>query len=232
MPEWERFEELEGGGAAWEERRDAAGYLASAYGAIALDHPPALLTDVPNDKALIWVTDGPVGQLAYYVTDESRFRDMLRSPGSPCSWMLMGRVTADRLVPRAAEQRVRHAGDVASSAERAAHPDNLLPVARMSRDGMAFSAHLLRRYASALRGERSSRRSDELLTDRGIQGIAATDLEGIADDLERCARANWVAVFNPWEVASHHDGGPLPPFPGEPLPANEMEQLERRLLGD
>jgi len=194
-------------------------------------HPAGKLTDVPEDMALIWVMDGPDGQLAYYVTDESRFRNMLRSSGSACSWMLMDRDTADQLVPRAAEERVRHADDVASSAERAAHPDNFLPVARASRDGLALDVGLLRRYAAILRGDRSGRKSDELLTSKEVQGIAAADLQGIADSLERWARVRWVAIFNAWEVDRRHDGGPLPPFPGEALTADEVQHLEDRLGG-
>jgi hypothetical protein len=222
---------------------NAVDYLTSLGNAVELDRPPELFTDVPDDKALIWVVDnGPDrgGQLAYYVSGEARFRDMLRSsPGSqdeaeaqhsedragspdavvlggdyrPFTWLLMDREAADLLVPEAARDRAEWAEHIAHEAENAVHPDNLLPVARIYRLGMKNDAEALLSWAAALRRQPSAGKWAELLDDEHIQRIAATDLEVIGRRLERLSAADWVAVIDPpWET-----DGPLPPWPDRPV---------------
>ncbi|TMR20238.1 hypothetical protein ETD86_18850 [Nonomuraea turkmeniaca] len=72
---------------------------------------------------------------------------------------------------------------------------------------------MLRRYAKAFRGEPQGTRYDGLLTDAGVQRIAAVDLDAVADDLETCAVHDWVAVID-LSGERQHLAGPLPPFSG------------------
>jgi hypothetical protein len=211
VPDWDRFSELESGGNAYSRRHDVAAYLAEAYGAVTLDRTPAVLTDVPENKTLVWVVepDHGDGQLAYYVWDESGYSRML-DDYRPALWLLMDRAIADRLVPVAARRRAEHDTSIAEAADRAAHPDNLLPVARISRLWARNNAETLLRYAAIFRGERPDHASRTPLTDEGLQRIMAADFEAIGRYLEQCASANWVAVLEPqWQP-----DGPLPPFPG------------------
>lgn len=97
-------------------------------------------------------------------------------------------------------------------AEAAAHTDNLVPVARVSRRALGRDAGLLRKYAAALGG----------LAPQGPDGwpegvtrehIVAADLIAIATELESWAERDWVAVIDIGPGREHLDG-PLPPFPG------------------
>jgi len=221
-------------------QRDAVEFLSSGYGAVELDHPPEVFTDVPEDKALVWIVDnGPDqgGQLAYYVSSEIRFLSMLQSspssqeeakaqkseaeaaaPGAivfggkyrPFTWMLMDRETADRLVPGAAKDRAASSEDIRAEAERAAHPDNLLPVARKYRATLSEDAAVLQSWAAVLSGERTGTRYDDLLRDADVRRVAASDLKAIGRDLAKWAEADWLAVLGP----EYNYDGPLPPFPG------------------
>lgn len=231
MTDWERFE-VPG-------ERNAVEYLTRLGNGFELDRAPDLFTDVPDDKALVWIVDnGPSrgGQLAYYVWCEPRLRDITRSsPESheeaeaqqaedqaashsavvlggtyrPFTWMLVDRVAADRMVPRAAQERAAWTEQMVREAENAAHPDNLLPVARISRQWMQTDAQALLDWAAALRYQPSGTKRDDLLTDEDMQRVAATDLEAIGRKLERWSAVDWVAVLDPpWE-----SDGPLPPWP-------------------
>ena len=64
----------------------------------------------------------------------------------------MERETADRLCPGAAEDRQHWQSSLERDAESAAHPDNLIPVARASRSGLGHDAKLLREYAASRPG--------------------------------------------------------------------------------
>lgn len=207
--------------------------LVSLHGAEVLSGPPDSFSDVPGDTALIWVvvsTEGFRNELAYYVQNEIMFSRMLHdaegtredaadggmvvnlSPHEPrvTAWLMLDRSVADALCPDGARFRREWDEEMAAAAERAAHPDNLLPVSRVLRQALPRRVELLRRYAAALRGGRHGGRSDDLLTDEGQQRIAAADLAGLADELESWMRNDWWVLCDP----QYMEGGPLPPLPG------------------
>lgn len=236
MGEWERFEDLDG----------LTGYaqqLVDRYGAELLSEPPASFSDVPGDKALVWVVHmtravppapgdvpgdkgfvveieyyGPDRELAYYVWDDGGFGVRLRDD-RPAEWLLVDRETADRLVPDAGRYRRDLDESIALDAECAAHPDNLLPVARASRFWVEQYVMLLRRYAGALLGEADPETRTALILDpvggAGVRQIAADDLRRLADDMESwLATGDYVALLKPDPVAGRPGlVGPLPPFP-------------------
>ena len=86
-------------------------------------------------------------------------------------------------------------------------------MARVERTWIRIQVELLRRYAAILRGGRQGTRYDDLLTDAGVQRIAASDLSAITRDLESWIEHDWIAVIN-ISAERQHLAGPLPPFPG------------------
>ncbi|MEU7856220.1 TetR family transcriptional regulator [Nonomuraea sp. NPDC049141] len=183
-------------------------------GSVVLPGPPHGLDDVPHDKALICVLDMGAYDAAGYIITETDFANWIGSAADrPLTWLLMDRQVADDLCPSAAESRQSWQTDLEADAEAAAHTDNLLPVARASRSGIGLHIATLRRYAKAFRGEPQGTRYDDLLTDAGVQHIAAVDLEALADDLETWIARDWVAVID-LSAERQNLAGPLPPFPG------------------
>ncbi|MFG6197723.1 hypothetical protein [Nonomuraea sp. JJY05] len=96
-------------------------------------------------------------------------------------------------------------------------------MARTSRSGIGIHIELLRRYAKALRGEPQGDTSDDLLTDAGVRRIAATDLTALADDLEKWATHDWIAIIDLVGGERENLAGPLPPFPGAGPSENQSE---------
>ncbi|MGJ6969855.1 hypothetical protein ACSDR0_49085 [Streptosporangium sp. G11] len=202
-------------------------HLSGLPGSEVLPGSPRGLDDVPNDKALICVSDMGTYEAAGYVISETDFAAWIRSVGDrPATWLLMDRQVADDLCPEAAERRRSWQSDLESDVEAAAHTDNLVPVARASRSGVGFHIELLRRYAKAFRGEPQRTRYDDLLTNAGVQRIAAADLDAVANDLERWVAHDWVAVID-LSAERQHLAGPLPPFPGTG-PDEDKPRMEER----
>ncbi|MFG1620202.1 hypothetical protein ACGFI3_46275 [Nonomuraea wenchangensis] len=189
-------------------------YLSALQGSVVLPGPLHGLDDVPHDKALICVLDMVTYEAAGYVITETDFVNWISSAKDrPLTWLLMDRQVADKLCPGAAESRQSWQTDLEGDAEAAAHTDNLLPVARASRSGIGLHIATLRRYAKALRGEPQNTRYDDLLTDAGVQRIAAVDLDALANDLETWVARDWVAIVD-LSAERQNLAGPLPPFPG------------------
>ncbi len=129
--------------------------LLSEFGAVVLPGPPPGLDEVPPDNALVCVGDQGSYEAAGYIITEYEFA-LWADPAdtTPKTWLLMDRDTADRLCPGAAEDQESWQSGMERDAEAAAHSDNLLPVARASRQALRCDAGLLREYAAALgRGE-------------------------------------------------------------------------------
>ena len=191
--------------------------LISDFGDEVLPGPPRGLDAAGRDKALVCVGDEGRYEAAAYIMTEQEFNSWTGSAGiGPKTWLLMDRQVADGLCPGAAEYRRRWQTSTAREAEAAAHPDNLLPVARASRSGLRRDAGLLREYAAALRGEELRMRPDgwPAPTSAGPQRRAAGDLDAIAKDLEIWAERDWIAVIDIGPDREHL-AGPLPPFRGE-----------------
>lgn len=217
--------------------RDKARQLVELYGAEILEETPGSFDDVPEDKALVWVVvnDEPLPELAYYVHNEAMFGQLVREttsdeetsevepglvvlgPGHlrPVTWLLLDRETADRLCPDAVTFRQSWEAQLAAEVDLAAHPDNLLPVARTSRTKMRQDVKVLRRYAAELAGEMDSddAPSRPLLEKAGDRRVASTDLREIARNLESWAEHDWVAIIELGAGREYLDG-PLPPLPG------------------
>jgi hypothetical protein len=183
------------------------------YGARMLPGPPRDWAEVPQDKALLCVSDMGEYEAAGYINTEQEFLSWTGSADhEPRSWLLLDRETADRLCPAAAEHREHWRSDVAREAEAAAHADNLIPVARASRSALRRDARLLRGYASALRDADSRAQAGGWPVGVAPQPIAAADLDAIAHDLETWAGSDWIAVID-LGPEREHLAGPLPPFP-------------------
>lgn len=209
---------------------DKARQLAELYEAEILERPPGSFSDAPEGKALVWVVvnDEPLPELAYYVYNEAMFARLIREsqedfepssgavvlgPGNarPTTWLLLDRAVADRLCPEAAALRRSWEADIAAETDLAAHPDNLLPVARISRMKLRMNAEALRRYAGEMDHAAATPRHQ--LEDPGGRRAAAADLREIAHDLESWAERDWVAVIE-LDAGREHLDGPLPPLPG------------------
>ncbi|MDQ2810988.1 MAG: hypothetical protein M3Z75_03675 [Actinomycetota bacterium] len=187
--------------------------LISQYAAEVLPGPPRGVDEVPPDKALVCVGDMGGYEAAGYIITEQEFATWAgRGHGNPKTWLLMERETADGLCPGAAEDRAYRRSGLKRDAEAAAHADNLILVARVSRSGLRRDVMLLREYAAVLRGEQPGSRPAKLLTDLRCQRIAAADLDAIAGDLESWAERDWVAVID-LGPDREHLAGPLPPLP-------------------
>lgn len=216
------------------DEQDKARQLAELYAAEILEGAPGSFSDVPEGKTLVWVVvnDEPLPELAYYVYNEAMFARLVREgqedfepdsaavvlgPGHPrpVTWLLLDRAVADRLCPEAAALRESWDADIAAETDLAAHPDNLLPVARISRMKLRLNAKVLRRYAAELAGEidHDDAPSREYLEDPAGRQVAAADLRDVAKDLESWADRDWVAVIELGPGREHLDG-PLPPLPG------------------
>ena len=214
--------------------RGKAGQLAELYGGEILEGPPGSFSDVPEDKALVWVVvnDEPLPELAYYVYNEAMFGRLARDsqedfephpgivvlgPGHPrpATWLLLDRAVADRLCPDVVALRQSWETRIAAEIDLAAHPDNLLPVARTSSLKLRQNAKALRRYAAELAGEidHDDAPPRALLEDASDRRVAAADLRGIAQDLESWADHDWVAVIE-LDAGREYLEGPLPPLPG------------------
>jgi hypothetical protein len=188
--------------------------LASLAGAEILSAAPHGLDEVPTGKALICVADMGSYEAPAYIISEKDFAGWAEPADSiPTTWLLIDRDVADDLCPEAPQWRQYWASALAGDAEAAAHTDNLIPVARVDRSWVRIQAGLLRRYAAILRGQAQGDRYDELLTDPGVQRIAASDLSAIARDLESWLEHDWIAVINITAERQYLEG-PLPPFPG------------------
>ncbi|MEV0633262.1 hypothetical protein [Nonomuraea wenchangensis] len=189
-------------------------HLVALPGSAVLPGPPHGLDDVPHDKALICVLDMGTYEAAGYIITEADFSNWTSSAaGRPLTWLFMDRLIADDLCPEAAETRQSWQADLQADAEAAAHTDNLLPITRASRSGIGLHIAALRRYAKAFRRESQGTRYDDLLTDAGVQHIAAVDLEALADDLEKWIAHDWLAIID-LSAERQNLAGPLPPFPG------------------
>jgi len=188
--------------------------LISDYGAVVLPGPPGGLDEVPADRALVCVGDMGDYEAPGYIITEAEFATWTGSADHGVkTWLLVDRGTADELCPGAAEARERCRAGLEDNAEAAAHPDNLVPVARASRSALLRDAGLLRRYAAALGGERPSMGLDGWPGGTGREHIAAADLVAIAKDLESWAERDWIAMID-LGPEREHLAGPLPPFPG------------------
>jgi hypothetical protein len=193
---------------------DKAQQLVGMYGAEILPRQPGGLDEVSSDKALVCVLDNGVWEAASYIAVEEEFaRFVDPADHRTRTWLLMDRQRADELCPEAAERRRQREPSLAGEAEAAAYPDNLLPVARVSRGMLKLNAEALRRYASALRGEWHGPGTDDLRHDESVRMVAATDLKAIAQDLASWAERDWVAVIDLGPGRENLEG-PLPKFPG------------------
>jgi hypothetical protein len=188
--------------------------LVSEFGAVVLPAPPRGLDEVPPDKALICVADMGEYEAPGYIITESEFAIWAEAPDdSSKTWLLMDRDTADGLCPGAAGDRESWQEGMEADAEAAAHTDNLIPVARVSRWSLGHDAMLLRKYAAALGGEGSQSGPDGLPGGVTREHIVAADLLAIAKNLESWAGRDWIAVID-LGPEREHLAGPLPPFPG------------------
>lgn len=188
--------------------------LVSLAGSEVLDGPPLGLDDVPTGKALVCVADMGAYDAAGYILFEADLANWTR-PGDPDpkTWLLIDQQTAEALCPEAPGQREFWDQEAAEAAEAAAHTDNLIPVARASRLRVRQQIELLRRWADSLLGEKHGDRYDQLLTEAGIQRIAAADLRDVANHLESWIDHDWIGVIDIGPERQHL-AGPLPPFPG------------------
>jgi hypothetical protein len=188
-------------------------HLIGLPGTEVLPGPVDGLDDVPTGRALVCVADMGTYEAAGYLITESDFAAWAgAADGRPQTWLLMDRQVADDLCPGAAARREGWQAGIEADAEAAAHTDNLVPVGRASRGAVALHIEQLRKYAKAFRGEPQGTRYDNLLTDAGVQRIAAADLDAVADALEAWARHDWVAIID-LDAERQHLAGPLPPFP-------------------
>lgn len=187
--------------------------LVSEFGAAVLPGPPRGLEDVPPDKALVCVADMGEYEAPGYILTEAEFAVWTDAADEGVrTWLLMDRDAADALCPGAAEDRQSWQEGMERGAEAAAHTDNLVPVARVSRWTLGRDAGLLRKYAAALGGPapRGPRGWPEGVT---REHIVAADLIAIATELESWAERDWIAVIDIGPEREYLDG-PLPPFPG------------------
>jgi hypothetical protein len=189
-------------------------WLIREGGAVVLPGPPRDLDGVPADRALVCVGDMGDYEAPGYIITEAEFAAWTDAADDRAkTWLLMDRGRADELCPGAAENRERWRAGREDDAEAAAHPDNLIPVARASRSALLRDAGLLRGYAAALGGEKPSTGPDGWPAGIGREHIAAADLLAIAKDLESWAEHDWIAVID-LGPEREHLAGPLPPFPG------------------
>jgi len=200
--------------------------LTSLAGTEILSAPPRGLDEVPTGKALICVADMGSYEAPGYIISEKDFANWTEPADStPKTWLLIDQQVADELCPEAPQWRQYWASALAGDAEAAAHTDNLIPVARVDRSWVRIQVELLRRYAAILRGETQGTRYDGLLTDAGVQRIAASDLNTIARDLESWIEHDWIAVIN-ISAERQHLAGPLPPLPGIASRGTQMSPPE------
>lgn len=194
-------------------KRGKLDLLVSEFAAVVLPGPPRGLDAVPPDKALVCVGDMGEYEAAGYILTEAEFAVWTdASDEGVKTWLLLDRDTADVLCPGAAEDRRSWQEGMERVAEAAAHTDNLVPVARVSRRSLGRDAGLLRKYAAALGGPASAG-PDGWPEGVTREQIVAADLTRIATALESWAKRDWIAVIDIGPGREHLEG-PLPPFPG------------------
>jgi hypothetical protein len=187
--------------------------LVSEFGAVILPGPPRGLDAVPPDKALVCVGDMGEHEAPGYILTEAEFAIWADAADEGVkTWLLMDRDTADALCPGAAEDQQTWQEGMERDAEAAAHTDNLVPVARVSRRSLGRDAGLVRKHAAALGGPAPAGPGG-WPTGVTREHIVAANLIAIATQLESWAERDWIAVIDIGPEHEHLDGL-LPPFPG------------------